>query len=245
MKRVLQPTTFCLTILPILCIWYVSLFLLPLSTPPVLKYGLLLPLAYFLGSIPWGYFFLHWSQGIDIRQYGSGKTGMSNVLRTGGRKTATVVLILDISKGIVIVLIARHCIGTTAAEIVSGLLALIGHNWPIFLKFRGGRGIATGLGGLAVMAPIPALCAAVAFIPVTLVSKYVSLGSIVGVLTACLTLIGLTILGTYSIDYSWYSLIAGSIIIWQHRDNMKRIWDGTERKLGNHRTPHSNDLRQV
>ena len=160
---------------------------------------------------------------------------MSNVLRTGGSKTAAVVLILDISKGIITVLLARYFIGTTTAEIVTGLLALIGHNWPIFLKFRGGRAIATGLGGLAVMAPIPALCAAVAFIPVTLFSKYVSLGSIVGVLTACLTLIGLTILGTYSIDYSWYALMAGSIIIWQHRDNIKRIWDGTERKLGNPR----------
>ena len=82
------------------------------------------------------------------------------------------------------------------------------------------------------MAPIAALCAAAAFIPVTLVSKYVSLGSIVGVLTACLTLVGLTLLGIYSADYSWYSLIAGSIIIWQHRDNIRRIWDGTERRLG-------------
>ena len=232
MNRIFQPTIFCLTILPLILFWSGSILILPTETTAILKYVLLLPLAYFLGSIPWGYLFLQWSHGIDIRNHGSGKTGMSNVLRTGGRKVAALVLILDISKGILIVLLARDVLGTTAAEIVSGLLALIGHNWPIFLKFRGGRGIATGLGGLSIMAPIAALCAAAAFIPVTLVSKYVSLGSIVGVLTACLTLVGLTLLGIYSADYSWYSLIAGSIIIWQHRDNIRRILDGTERKLG-------------
>ncbi len=145
---------------------------------------------------------------------------------------AALVLILDLAKGLLVVLLARHLIGTTYSEVITGLLALVGHNWPIFLNFRGGRGIATGLGGLSVMAPIPAAIAAAAFIPVTLISRYLSLGSITGVLTACLSLLVLTFIGMYSSTYSWYAFIAGAIILWQHRDNMQRLLQGTERRLG-------------
>ena len=163
---------------------------------------------------------------------------MSNVLRTAGGRVAAVVLLLDLSKGVLVVLLSRELIGTTGAEVAAGLLALIGHNWPVFLNFRGGRGIATGLGGLSVMAPIPAAMAAAAFIPVTLISRYLSLGSITGVVTACLSLLALTLIGQmYSSTYSWYALIGGGIILWQHRDNIQRLLKGTERRLGTPATP--------
>ena len=87
------------------------------------------------------------------------------------------------------------------------------------------------------MAPIPAAIAAAAFIPVTLISRYLSLGSITGVVTACLSLVALTLIGMYSSTYSWYAFIGGGIILWQHRDNIQRLLRGTERRLGNPATP--------
>ena len=230
MNRILQPTIFCLTILPLILFWSGSILILPTETNDILKYTLLLPLAYILGSIPWGYIFLQWSHGIDIRNHGSGKTGMSNVLRTGGRKVAALVLILDISKGILIVLLARDFIGTTAADILSGLLALIGHNWPIFLKFRGGRGIATGLGGLSIMAPIAALCAAIAFIPVTLASKYVSLGSISGTTLSLGSLMILSVmeLWGHELAYLFFVIPVSLLILLGHISNFHRLTTGIE-----------------
>ena len=237
MNRLLQPTVFCLTVLPLLLAWVLGAYFLLPGSALLVKYAVLLPLAYLLGSVPWGYFFLNWRRGVDIRDYGSGRTGMSNVLRTGGGRVAALVLLLDLSKGVLMVLLSRQLIGTTTAEVFCGLLALVGHNWPVFLNFRGGRGIATGLGGLSVMAPIPAAIAAAAFIPVTLISRYLSLGSITGVVAACLSLLALTLIGMYSSTYSWYAFIAGGIILWQHRDNIQRLLRGTERRLGHPAAP--------
>ena len=114
----------------------------------------------------------------------------------------------------------------------AGLLALAGHNWPVFLHFKGGRGIATGMGVLAIIAPIAAIIGMMMFIPVTLISRYLSLGSVTGVITAGLALVALASLGMYSIAYAWYAVIGGTVIIWQHRDNIQRLLDGTERRLG-------------
>jgi glycerol-3-phosphate acyltransferase PlsY len=232
MTRLLNPDVFGLTVLPLLGA-AVALVLLTMGTQPeAARYAAVLPLAYILGSVPWGYILLRWRRGVDIRQHGSGRTGMSNVLRTGGGKVAALVLVLDLSKGVLAVLLARTVIGAEGAEVASGLLALAGHNWSVFLGFQGGRGIATGLGGMAVMAPIPAAIGALSFIPVTLVSRYVSLGSLSGVLGACVSLVALTLLGTYSGIYTLYAVLAGAIITWQHRDNIQRLLNGTERRLG-------------
>lgn len=233
MKRLLNPTVFCLLVLPLLIASAVAVLLAMPGAPEAAKYAVVLPLAYLFGSIPWGYFFLHWRRGLDIRDYGSGRTGVSNVLRTGGARVAALVLLLDLSKSVVVVLLARELIGTTPAEVTAGLLALVGHNWPVFLKFRGGRGIVTGLGGLLVMAPLAAAIAAVAFIPTTLISRYLSLGSITGVVVACLSLLALTLVDVSSSTYAWYGFVGGAIIIWQHRDNIQRLLRGTERRLGN------------
>ena len=232
MNRTLNPTLFCLTALPLLVSAVVVVLLTMGQASVVSRYAVVLPLAYLVGSIPWGYFFLHWFRGVDVREFGSGRTGMSNVLRTGGGRIATSVLLLDLGKGVLVVLLAREILGTTTGEVVAGLLALAGHNWPVFLKFRGGRGIATGLGVLSVMAPIPAIIGAAVFIPITLISRYLSLGSITGVITACLSLLALALLGMYSTTYTWYAFIGGAIIIWQHRDNIQRLLHGTERRLG-------------
>ena len=197
------------------------------------QYVAVLGLSYLLGSVPWGYMLLAWRRGLDIREYGSGRTGMSNVLRTAGGKTAGLVFALDLGKGLVAVLLAREVIGTTSGEVAAGLCALVGHNWPIFLQFRGGRGILTGFGGLWVMAPWVAAIATIAFILITLISRYVSLGSVLGLIITCFAMLALSLVGLYSSTYTLYVFLGSAIIIWQHRDNIRRIRQGNERRLGN------------
>ena len=196
------------------------------------QYGVVLPLAYLLGSISWGYMLLQLKMGVDVREYGSGRTGMSNVLRTGGVKSAAVVLTLDITKGVVAVVIARTVIATEGAEVAAALIVLVGHNWPVFLRFKGGRGILTALGGLALMVPVAAIVATATFLTITALSRYISLGSVVGVVIGALAILALALAGVNSATYMVYGFIACAIIVWQHRDNIQRIRDGNERRLG-------------
>ena len=196
------------------------------------QYSVVLPLAYLLGSISWGYLLLQLKMGVDVREYGSGRTGMSNVLRTGGVKSAAIVLTLDIAKGVIAVLIARAVIGNNAAEVAAALIVLVGHNWPVFLQFKGGRGILTALGGLAIMVPIAAVIATVAFIAITGLSRYISLGSVIGVIIGAIAILGLALADVQSNTYMVYGFISATMIVWQHRDNIQRIRDGSERRLG-------------
>ena len=232
MKSPSPPLIFSLLGLPLIAASVVAVFLPMEGQAPVAQFAAVLPLAYLLGSIPWGYLLLRWRMGMDIREYGSGRTGVSNVLRTGGGKVAVLVMLLDLSKGILVVLMARQVIDHTAGEVTAGLAVLAGHNWSVFLRFKGGRGIVPGLGGLSVMAPIAAAIGALAFIPITLLSRYLSLGSILGVVIACLSMLGLGLAGVYSSVYILYAFLGAAIIIWQHRDNIRRIRQGNERRLG-------------
>ena len=217
--------------------------LLTLSDAPVLyRYAAVLPLAYVMGALSWGYVVLVMHRGIDIRDYGSGRTGVSNALRTAGYKLAGLVLALDMVKGIAAVLLARALIGDPTAEVAAGLMALVGHNWPVFLGFRGGRGIAPGLGGLAVMSPLSAVCGVAVFLPICIVTRYLSLGSMLGVAMACLMLLALMLLnfnplGSVSNLYLVFGLLGGPVIIWQHRDNIQRLLKGTERRIGTPAAP--------
>jgi glycerol-3-phosphate acyltransferase PlsY len=232
-RPVNRTVKICLMALPLLAIGLTLAFTILDEAPSVWRFAIALPLAYLLGSIPWGYIVLHLRRGVDIREYGSGRIGMSNVLRTAGGRIAVVVLLLDLGKGMLAVMLAREIMGTAVADVVVGLMVLIGHNWPVFLGFRGGRGIATGMGSLVLMVPFAAIVGAVVFISITLFSRYLSLGSIIGVVIACLSVVALTLRGMYSTPYMYYALIAAAIIIWQHRDNIQRIMQGTERRIGN------------
>ncbi len=232
MKLHWSSSSWALAALPLLVAAFAAAWIVMPGQPAWAGYAVVLVIAYFLGSMPWGYLLLQWRRGVDIREYGSGRTGMANVLRTGGGKVAALVLLLDVSKGILAVFLAGVVIGQGVPEVAAGLMALVGHNWPVFLGFRGGRGIATGAGALSVLNPYAAAVAVSAFAATTLVSRYVSLGSIVGVIAACASLVALYLLGqTFSI-YTLYGFLGGAIIIWQHRDNIQRIRDGSERRLG-------------
>ena len=232
MRSPISPAIFSLTILPILTGAVVIVFLTMGDKPVAAQYAAVLVLSYLLGSVPWGYLALRWRHGVDIREHGSGSIGMTNVMRTGGGPVAVLVFTLDVAKGMLAVVLGRMVIGSTEGEVAASLFALVGHNWPVFLQFRGGRGILIGLGGLSVMAPLVAAIGAVAFIFITGVSRYVSLGSVLGLVIVCLAMLVLTILGMYSKPYALYVFLGSAIIIWQHRDNIRRIREGNERRLG-------------
>ena len=221
-----------LAVPPLLAL-YVLVLLLVLDIDRLhTQYALVLPIAYVLGSIPWGFLITMVAKGVDIREYGSGKIGTSNVLRSAGGPFALMALGLDLSKGLLAVFLAKAVADSASVEVAAGLVVLAGHNWPLFLGFRGGRGIATGLGGLLVMAPIAGGIAFASFAPVTLLTRYLSLGSITAVVVAFLSVLVLVFLDRSSATYLLYTGIGGAIIIWQHRDNIQRIFRGTERRLG-------------
>ncbi len=202
-----------------------------------LQYAAVIILAYLVGSLSWGYILLRWRLGTDVREYGSGRTGMSNVLRTGGGKMAAVVFALDVGKGVLAVMMAKEATGASGAEVGAALAALVGHNWPVFLGFRGGRGILTALGGLSMMAPVPAVVATAIWLATAFGSRYISLGSIIGVLAGAASLIGLALAGWYSETYMYFAGVAAAMIIWQHRDNIQRLVNGSERRIGAPATP--------
>ncbi len=240
--RLTAATLATLAAVPLLATLAAIILLTMSEAALVWRYAAALPLAYLIGALPWGYVVICLHRGIDIRDYGSGRIGVSNALRTAGYRLAGLVLLLDLTKGIGAVLLARYLIGDATAEALAGLLALAGHNWPVFLGFRGGRGIAPGLGGLAVMSPVSAVAGVLVFIPTCLISRYLSLGSILGVITACGALLALVLFrfnpwGFSSYLYLVYGLLGGAVIIWQHRDNIQRLFQGTERRIGSPAAP--------
>lgn len=217
---------------PLLAVYVLVLLLVLDMDRSYSQYALLIPVTYILGSIPWGYLITLAVKGVDIRQFGSGKVGTSNVLRTTGGAFAVLALALDLSKGLLAVFLARAVADTSTAQVVAGLVALAGHNWSLFLGFKGGRGIATGVGGLIALEPIAAAIAMAFFTPITLLSRYLSLGSMIAVTVAFLSMLVMVIIGQSSATYLLYTGIGWAMIIWRHKDNIKRLLDGTEPRLG-------------
>ena len=191
-------------------------------------------IGYLLGSIPFGLLVSRLSGKGDIREYGSGKTGATNVLRMSGRKAALLVVILDVGKGAVAVVLAGLIVGDNylVARVIAALMAMVGHIWPVFLKFRGGRGVATFFGGLAALCPVAAIFGGVVLLVGVGLTKFASVGSIAGAVGTCAILVPLTILKGFPFEYLAYALIGAIIIIVMHRDNIGRLVSGTERKVG-------------
>ena len=190
--------------------------------------------GYLIGSIPSG-LIIGRLRRVDIRQYGSGNIGTTNVLRTLGAKFGAIVLVADVLKGVIAVLLARYIIGTPMGEMAAGFAAVAGHDWSVFLKFKGGRGVATSLGGLLPMvmpAPMSGVAGLVVFIIILALTRYVSLGSIVGSTTAVVTMA--VFLGLDRVPWEYLVYIGGvvALIVFQHRDNIRRLVSGTESKLG-------------
>jgi len=210
----------------------------------IAKFVAVVVLGYLLGSIPFGLLVAkRWAR-VDIRQYGSGKIGMTNVLRTAGKKAAAIVLALDLLKGVLAVVFAGLIVGAgygevggfglgvLVAEVLAALAAIVGHNWSVFLKFKGGRGVVTFFGGLIALCPPAAIFGAEVFIIGAGVTRYASLASIIAAVATYTILIPLVIMNRFPIEYLAYTLIGTILIFIMHRDNIIRLLSGKERKLG-------------
>ena len=201
-------------------------------------------LGYLLGSIPFGLLISRRQAKVDVRQYGSGKTGATNVLRTAGRKSALLVIVLDILKGVMAVVFAGLIVGSEylavggigfgsmVAQVLAALAAIVGHNWSVFLKFKGGRGVATFFGGLVALCPPAAIIGGEIAIIGAGLTKIASVGSIAGAVGSYAVLVPLTILGGFPVEYLFYALVGAMIILVMHRDNIARLIAGKERQLG-------------
>jgi acyl phosphate:glycerol-3-phosphate acyltransferase len=189
--------------------------------------------SYLCGSIPVGVLVARLTGGVDPRTVGSGRTGGTNALRALGRKRAVVVVAGDLLKGAVPVLVAREISGSPVVEVLCGLAAVAGAIWSVFVGFRSGRGVGTGVGTMLVIQPLAVLMAVPVFIAVILITRYVSLGSLLGsaALVPAMLLIWAVASGTVPPSYLWYTAI-GVVLIWiAHRDNIDRLLHGTERKF--------------
>jgi glycerol-3-phosphate acyltransferase PlsY len=206
-----------------------------------LEYVAVALIGYLLGSIPFGILVSKVARGIDIRMFGSGKTGTANVIRTAGGRAGAVTMILDLSKASAAVLIAWAIVPTHAAQVVAALAAIMGHIWSVYIKFHGGRGVATYVGALLAMNWLIGLCTAVIILGIARLSRYMSLGSIVGIVASFLAMLALMIWGSRppviyltvvpAVQVIFCGLAAVIVLI-QHRDNVQRLLTGTERKLG-------------
>ena len=181
---------------------------------------------------------------VDVREWGSGKVGATNVLRSAGKKIAILSGLLDILKGAVAVLLAGLIIGKAYVQIgsfgfgpllgqvLAGLAAVAGHNWSIFLKFRGGSGVATFFGGWIALFPMVAIFGGEILFVGAATTLFVSLGSIAGVVGTYAIVIPLTIFNGLPVEYLFYAFVGTGMIIYTHRGNIKRLLTGKERKLG-------------
>lgn len=199
--------------------------------------------GYLLGAIPFG-LLVGLARGIDVRKMGSGNTGATNVLRTMGWQAGAIVFFADLAKAILPVIVARYLVGIPLIEVATGIAAVVGHNWSIYLGGKGGRGVSSAFGILLVTSPVVGLLSLAAFVGLVAATKYVSLGSVIGAVLGAALLVAqvvagllmpvgvVRIFGAPSPLYIAFALIVAPIIIFQHRDNIRRLLTGTERKLG-------------
>jgi len=210
----------------------------------IAKFVAVVILGYLLGSIPFGVLVGRRQARVDIRQHGSRKTGATNVLRTAGSKAAALVVGLDLLKGALAVVFAgliigksylvvnNFALGMVVAQVAAALAAMAGHNYSVFLKFRGGRGVATFFGGLIALCPVAGVFGTEVFIIGAGLTGFASLGSIAGAVGTYIVLVPLTIVHGFPIEYLIYALVGVVIVFVMHRDNIIRLVSGKERRLG-------------
>ncbi len=200
--------------------------------PDILRTLALILVAYLAGSVPVGALVARWVGGPDLRSIGSGRTGGTNALRALGRKWAAVVVTGDLLKGALPVLLARAVTGDPVVEVLCGGAAVLGAIWSIFAGFRSGRGVGTGVGTMLMIQPLAVLLTAPVFVVVILLTRYVSLGSLLGsgAMFPAMLLV-LLVAPTTPLPYVIYAAV-GAVFIWlAHADNIDRLVHGTERKF--------------
>ena len=198
----------------------------------MLVYLIIIITAYLLGNISTSYIVAKRLAGVDIRTQGSGNAGSTNVLRILGKKAGALTFIGDVLKGLIAVLIARFIayganLDDTTCAYIAVVAVVLGHNYPVFLGFKGGKGVATSLGSMLGMNPLVALLCLGFFIIIVAITKYVSLGSILGIgLSPVIMMLNHN---TKGVLVTLFLTISVAIT---HKENIKRLLNGTERKLG-------------
>jgi glycerol-3-phosphate acyltransferase PlsY len=186
-------------------------------------------IGYFVGSLPLGFLIARGRRGIDLRRVGSGNVGAANVYRSAGRSLGVVVMLVDVCKGAGGVLLARLLEGGSGeGAALAGLGAVVGHVYPVWLRFVGGKGVAVACGVFALLAPVATVIAAAVFVVATWITRYVSLGSVLA--TLALPAVEWSRSGPHPV-----TLVATAVsvlILFRHRGNLARILQGTERRLG-------------
>jgi acyl phosphate:glycerol-3-phosphate acyltransferase len=189
--------------------------------------------SYLCGSIPIGVVVARLTGGVDPRTVGSGRTGGTNALRALGRRRAAVVVVGDVLKGAVPVLVARSLVGGAFIESACAIAAVAGAIWSVFVGFRSGRGVGTGVGTMLVIQPLAVLIALPVFVAAILMTRYVSLGSLLGSAAIAIAMLVMWAVanGPISFAYPLYA-VAGAALVWlAHADNIDRLIHGQERKF--------------
>lgn len=193
-----------------------------------MRWIIVIAVAYLLGSIPWGIILGKKTKGIDIRNFGSGNIGATNAYRTLGKLPGILVFLGDVLKGVLAVIIARYIIDSSLSLALAGIMAVLGHNYPVFLKFKGGKGVSTALGGLIVLAPYVALISGIIWAVVIGLSRYISLGSIVAALSVPI----LMWVFKAPLAYFVFGCLISFLVIFRHKENIKRLIWRKEYKIG-------------
>jgi|SRR5688572_4538137 len=183
--------------------------------------------AYLLGSVPFSYLVAR-HEGVDVREVGSGNVGATNVMRNVGRAAGLIAFVLDFAKGSAATWLARETVGGFAFPSVAAVVAVLGHMHPVWLGFRGGKGVAAGAGAFLPIAPLPTVGALTIFAIVTAATRYVSLGSIAG----SMSLGALAFLFGTPPPVPLAATGVAALITWKHRENIRRLASGTERRMG-------------
>lgn len=191
-----------------------------------MKLALLSLAAFLIGSVPVGQIIAH-TRGIDLQKVGSGNIGATNVLRTTGKLPALFTLLGDYAKGMAVILLARFFDSGIVHQGVIGIIAVLGHNFSIFLKFRGGKGVATSLGVLSIYAPLAALTTAILWLMTVALTRYSSLGAVISFCSLPLSIFLLDAEEKLPI-----AIIMSIILLVRHKDNIKRLIAGTESRVG-------------
>jgi len=204
----------------------------------ILQFLGMMVIGYLVGAIPTGVITGKLTRGIDVREHGSGSMGMTNVIRTVGAKAGLIVLVVDVLKGAGVVALAwavfysAHHDMVHWGQMAGGVAAVIGHIWPIYIGFRGGKGIATASGAIMVLSwQVGLICFAV-FLLVVLAFRYISLGSIVAAIALVVSMAVFFIWYSGPAAYLAFSLTVAPVVIFRHRGNIKRLLAGTESKIG-------------
>jgi glycerol-3-phosphate acyltransferase PlsY len=184
--------------------------------------------AYLLGSIPFAYLFAKLKTGRDIREMGSGNVGATNVMRMAGKTVGLITLILDVAKGAAAVLVGRYLLHEAAGGAAAGFFAVLGHAYPVFLGFRGGKSVATGAGAFLILSPFGILSSIALFLLALATVRIVSLSSM---LASGMFPLFAWLFGAERSVVIWGAICA-SLIIFRHHPNIQRLIEGTERRMG-------------